>query len=397
MGKPRGLLKKIRDTKGTFHAKMGTVKDRNGMDLTEAEDIKKRWQEYTEKLYKKDLYDPDNHNGVITHLEPDIMECEVKWALGNITMNKASGGDGTPVELFQILKDDAVKVLNSVCQQIWKTQRCPQDQCPQDQVSFQSPKKGNAKDCSNYCTIALMSHASKVMLRILQTRLQQYVHQLLLDIQVGFRKGRGTRGQIANIRWIIKKARKLQKNIYFCLINYAKTFDCVDHNKLWKIQKEMAVPDNLTCLLRNLYAGQEATVRTRHGTTDWLQTGKRVCQGCILPPSLFNLYAEFSSVQSLIRVQLFVTPWTAAYHASLPITNSWSLLRLMSIKMVMPSNHLILVPFSSWMKHKLELRLLGEKSIINLRYADDTTLMAESEEKLKSPLMDVKEESEKLA
>ena len=193
-----------------------------------------------------------------------------------------------------------------------------------------------------------------------------------------------------------RKAREFQKNIYFCFIENTKAFECVDYNKLWKMLQEMGLLDHLTCLLQNLYAGQEAIVRTSHGT-DWFQIGKGVCQGCILPPSLFNLYAEFSSVQSLICVQLFVTPWTAAYHASLPITNSWSLLRLMSIKMVMPSNHLILVPFSSWMKHKLELRLLGEKSIINLRYADDTTLMAESEEKLKSPLMDVKEESEKLA
>ena len=127
MGKTRDLFKKIRDTEGTFHAKMGSIKDRNGMDLTEAEDIKKRWQEYTEELYKKDLHNPDNQDGVITHLEPDILECEVKWALGSITTNKASGGDGIPAELFQILKDDAVKVLNSICQQIWKTQQWPQD------------------------------------------------------------------------------------------------------------------------------------------------------------------------------------------------------------------------------------------------------------------------------
>ena len=127
MGKTRDLFKKMRDTKGTFHAKMGSIKDRNGMDLTEAEDIKKRWQEYTEELYKKDLHDQDNNDGVITHLEPDILECEVKWALGNITMNKASGGDGIPVGLFQILEDDAVKVLQSICQQIWKTQQWPQD------------------------------------------------------------------------------------------------------------------------------------------------------------------------------------------------------------------------------------------------------------------------------
>ena len=127
MGKTRDLFKKIRDTKGTFHAKLSSIKDRNGMDLTEAEDIKKRWQEYTQQLYKNDLHNQDNHNGVITHLEPDILECEVKWALGSLTTNKASGGDGIPVELFQILKDDAVKVLHSICQQIWKTQQWPQD------------------------------------------------------------------------------------------------------------------------------------------------------------------------------------------------------------------------------------------------------------------------------
>ena len=127
MRKTRDLFKKIKDTKGTFQAKMGSIKDRNGMDLTEAEDIKKRWQEYTEELYKKDLHDPDNHDGVITHRMLDILECEVKWVLGSIITNKANGGDGIPVELFQILKDDAVKVLHSICQQIWKTQQCPQD------------------------------------------------------------------------------------------------------------------------------------------------------------------------------------------------------------------------------------------------------------------------------
>ena len=155
MGKTRDLFKKIRDTKGTFHAKMGTIRDRNGMDLTETTDIKKRWQEYTEKLYKKDLHDPDNHDGVITHLEPDILECEVKRALGSITMNKTSGGDGFPVELFQVVKDDAVKVLHSICQQIWKTQQWPQAWTRS--VFILIPKKGNAKECSNYCTIALIS------------------------------------------------------------------------------------------------------------------------------------------------------------------------------------------------------------------------------------------------
>ena len=164
MGKTRGLFRNLRDTKGTFHAKMGSIKDRIGMDLTEAEDIKKRWQEYTEELYKKDLHDPDNHDGVITHLQPDTLECKVKWALGSITMNKASGGDEIPSELFQILKDDGVKVLHSVCQQIWKTQQWPKDW--KRSVFIPIPKKGNAKDCSNYHTIVLISHPSKVMLKI---------------------------------------------------------------------------------------------------------------------------------------------------------------------------------------------------------------------------------------
>ena len=168
---------------------MGSIKDRNGRELTEPEDIK-RWQEYTEELYKKDLCDPDNHNGVITHLEPDILECEVKWALGSITTNKASGG-GIPVELFQILKDDAVKVLHSVCQQIWKTQQWLQDW--KRSVFIAIPKKGNATECSNYHTIALILHTCKVMLKILQARLQQYVKCELPDVQAGFRKGRGTR------------------------------------------------------------------------------------------------------------------------------------------------------------------------------------------------------------
>ena len=157
-------------------------------------------------MYKKEFHDPDNHDGMITHVGPDILEWEVKWALESITTNKASGGDGIPVELFQILKDDAVKVLRSIRQQIWKTQQWPQDW--KRSVFIPIPKKVNAKECSNYCTIALISHASKVMLKILQARLQQYMNHELPDGQAGFRKGRGTRDQIANIHWIIKKVRE---------------------------------------------------------------------------------------------------------------------------------------------------------------------------------------------
>ena len=215
-----------------------------------------------------------NHDGVIPQLEPDILEFEVKWALGSITMNKASEGEGIPVELFQIVKDDAVKVLYSICQQIWKTQQWPQDW--KRSVFIPVPKKGSAKECSNYHIIALISYASKVMLKILQARLQQYVNRELPDIQVGFRKGRGSRDQIANICWITEKARGFQKNIYFCFIDYAKAFDCVENHTLWKILKEMEILDHLTYVLRNLYACQEATVRTGHGTTDWFQIGKGI-------------------------------------------------------------------------------------------------------------------------
>ena len=197
--------------------------------------------------------------------------------------------------------------------------------------SHSNPKERQCKESSNYPMIALISHASKVMLKILQPRLQQYVNRELPDVHGGFRKGRGSRDQTVNICWIIEKAREFQKNIYFCFIDYAKAFDCVDHNKLWKILLAMGILNHLTCLLRNLYAGQEATVRTGHGTTDWLQIGKGICQGYILSPCLCNLYAEY-----IMR------------NAGLEEAQ-------VGIK-------------------------IAERNINNLRYADDTTLMAESEE-----------------
>ena len=213
------------------------------------------------------------------------------------------------------------------------------------QFSFQSQRKAMPKNAQ---TTAQFSHASTVMLKILQARLQQYANHELPDVQARFRKGRGTRDQIANIRWIIKKAREFQKNMYFCFIDYAKAFDCVDHNKLWEILKEMGIPDDLTCLMRKLYGGQEATVRTGHGKTDWFQKGKGVRQGCILSPCLFTFYAEY-----IMR------------NAGLEEAQA-------GIK-------------------------IARRNINNLRYADDTTLMAESEEKLKSLLMKVKVEVKKLA
>ena len=195
--------------------------------------------------------------------------CLVRLKFISVT---SSGGDGISADLSQILKDDAMKVLHVICQQSWKTQQWTQDW--KRSVFIPSPKKGNVKDYSNYHTDALISHTSKVILKNLQAWLQRYMNHELPELQAGFRNGRETRDQFAKIHWVIEKAREFQKNINFCYIDYTKAFDCVDHNKLWEILKEMGIPDHLVCLLRNLYAGQEATVRTGHGTTDWFQIGK---------------------------------------------------------------------------------------------------------------------------
>ena len=187
---------------------------------------------------------------MITHLESDILKCKVKWSLGSITTSKASGGDRIPLEVFQILKDDVVKVMHSISQKIWKLSSGQQKW--EKSVFIPIPKKGNAKECSNYPTIALISHTSKIMLKILQARFQHYVNHELQDVQAGLKKDIWNSDQIASILWIIEISREFQKNIYFCFIDYAKVFDCVHHNKLWKILKEMGMPEHLTCLLRNL-------------------------------------------------------------------------------------------------------------------------------------------------
>ena len=198
--------------------------------------------------------------------ELDILECEVKWALRSSAVNKASGCYQIPAELFKSLKDDAFKslrnpkVLHSLCQQIWKTQQWPQDW--KRSILIPIPKKYSTTECANHWTTALISHVSKVLIKIWHARLQQHVKQELSNVQAGFRKGRGTRDQIADICWVVEKAREFQKNIYLCFTDYAKDFDGVDHNKLWKAVKEMGIPDHLTCLLKELYVGQEETVRT---------------------------------------------------------------------------------------------------------------------------------------
>ncbi|CAH2293821.1 Hypothetical predicted protein [Pelobates cultripes] len=276
-------------------------------------------------------------------MEPEILDSKVRWALGCLADNKAARVDEIPIELFKILQDDAVKILLALCQQIWKIQQWPKDW---KRSIYPIPKKDNAKECSNYQTIALISHAREVILKILQAQLRQYMDRELPDVQAGFRRGRGTRDQIANVRWIIENAREFQKNTYFCFMDYSKVFDCVDHKNMWQVLKEMGVPDHLIHLLSNLYVDQEATVRNEHGTTEGFEIGKGVRQGCILSPYLFNLYAEY-------------------------------IMRKAGLD-----------------EFKAGINIAG-RNINNLRYADGTTLMAESEEELKYLLMRVKEESAK--
>ena len=236
-------------------------------------------------------------------------------------------------------KDDAIKVLHSLCQQIWKTQQWTQDW--KRSILVPVPKKGSTKECGNHWTIPLISHTNKVMLKILHARLQYYANQELPEVQAGFIKGRGNRDQIANICWIIEKAGEFQKSIYLFFISYAKTFDCVDHDKLWTALREMETPDHLTFFLRNLYVGQEKTVRSLYGTTDWFKIEKGVRHSCLLSPCLFNLCTE----------------------------------------------HI--------MRNSGMDELQAGININILRYVDDATLMVESEEELKSLLMKVKEESER--
>ena len=219
--------------------------------------------EYTEELYKKDLHDPDNHDGVVTHLQPDILECEVKWSSGSITTNKASRGDGIPVELFQILKEDAVKVPHSICQQIWKTQQRPWDW--KRSVFIPIPKKDNTKEYSNYCKTVLISHASKVMLKILQARLQQYGNHELPDVKLDLEKAEEPEIKLPTSVGSLKKQENFRKTSTFTSLSVPKPLT-VWITTNWKILQEMRIRDHLTCL-RNLYADQEATVRTGYGTT----------------------------------------------------------------------------------------------------------------------------------
>ena len=340
-GKTRSAFLKLRELKKKFKFQIGMLKDAQGFMLTDTEKIKERWKEYTELLYRKDQLDQQLFQPIPYDQEPLVLKEEVQAALKALSKNKAPGIDGIPVEILR-QTDVTVDVLTSLCQQIWKTTLWPTDW--KRSVFIPLWKKGDPTDCGNYRIIALISHTSKILLKIIQWRLQPYLERELPEVQAGFRRGRGTRDVIANVRWILEKAKEYQKDIYMCFIDYSKAFDCVDHEKLWVTLRRMGIPEHLVVLIRNLYSGQEAIVRTEQGETQWFRIGKGVRQGCILSPYLFNLYAE----QIIRKAGLYEEQ--------------------RGVK-------------------------IGGRLTNNLRYADDTTLLAENEADLKYLLMKLKEQS----
>jgi len=344
LGKTRDLFKKVKEITGKFTPHMGGVKSRRGKSIQEADDIKKRWREYVEELYSKDVSVTEPFEPTGFAQEPSVTEAEVRRAIHDIKSNKAPGIDNIPIELVRLAGEEGVKVITLLCQKIWQTGTWPEEW--KQSVYIPIPKSGNAKECSNYRTIALISHTSKVLLKIIQGRMEQIVTRELPDVQAGFRKGRGTRDQIANVRWMWERAREYNQGVFLCFIDYSKAFDCVDHETMWNTLRRMGIPEHLISLLHNLYDKQTATVRTEHGDTEQFGIGKGVRQGCILSPMLFNLYAE----------------------------------RVMREAGLEDS--------------EVGVRV-GGRVLNNLRYADDTTLAAETEEGLRKLIQDVTRASKK--
>lgn len=341
-GRTRELFATVKQMKKRFTARQATIRDRDGNEISNQQGIRERWKEYTEELYASGSTGTSEDPWDEEEMEPDLLESEVDWALRQLQNNKAPGIDGIPAEL---VKPAPSAALTALCRTIWRTCEWPKEW--KRSVFIPLPKKGDVRDCNNYRTIALIPHASKVLLKIIQMRLGNVIDRELPDVQAGFRKGRGTRDHIANLRWIIEKANEYQKKLYMCFVDYTKAFDCVEHDKLWKALRVVGVSPHLIRLIRSLYSEQEASVRTRYGDTEWFKIAKGTRQGCILSPFLFNLYAEV-------------------------------IMRKINLD-----------------EQNIGVKI-GGRTISNLRYADDTTLMAESEKDLKKLILKLKEESEKV-
>ena len=338
----RDVFKKIRDVTGEFKPRVGGLKSKTGGNLCEEALVKERWREYTEDLYKRDANISEFYGANEYVEEASITKEEVRKAINSLSNGKSPGSDELPIELFKNLEEEAIEVLTAVCQQIWIKGVWPERW--KESVYIPIPKKGDSRVCSNNRTIALISHASKVMLKVIQHRLEKHMEREMSIEQAGFRKGRGTRDQIANLRWIMERSREFQRPIYMCFIDYSKAFDCVDHPTLWNMMREMGIPAHMIQVIRSLYIGQKARVRTESGVTESFDIGKGVRQGCILSPYLFNLYSEYIMRQADLG--------------------------------------------------ELEIGVrIGGRKINNLRYADDTTLLAESKADLLQLLEKVKQQS----
>jgi hypothetical protein len=342
-GKAREFFRKIREITGEFQPRMTTIRGKEGTDLMMEQEIKERWREYTEELYQNESPEEGPEAATDWVSEPPILEDEVWSAMQEISNRKAPGDDGIPAELLKMGSTAIVKAITALCNEIWAKTTWPKDW--KKSVYIPIYKKGDKKDCGNYRTIALISHASKILLKIIQKRIEPALERELAIEQAGFRRNRGTRDHIANLRWIMEVAREYKRDLYLCFIDYSKAFDCVEHSKLWHVLRDMGIPEHITILLRNLYDKQEAVVRTEAGDTEPFGVGKGVRQGCILSPYLFNLYSE-----NIMR--------------------------------------------GADLEEAEEGIRIGGRKVNNLRYADDTTLMAETEEDLRSIILKIKEKSE---
>ena len=343
MGRTRDLYREIKEMTGSYSSRCGAMKLSTGKVVTEGKEVKEIWQQYTEELYRRDPNATDSFNENIYEDEPGVLEIAVKEALRHISNRKSAGCDGIPIELLKAGGDEAVKVMTGLCNCIWKRKEWPIDWNKSVYVLIY--KKGDKKECGNYRTIALISHASKVLLRVIQRRLEVFLITELPVEQAGFRRGRGTRDHIANLRWMMEKAREHQRDLYMCFIDYKNAFDCVDHERLWVLLRVMGVPVHLIVLLKRLYTNQEATVRTEFGETENIDIEKGVRQGCVLSPLLFNIYPE-----NIMREAL--EEWESGIS-------------------------------------------IGGRMVTNLRYADDTTLLAGTKEDLIELVERVRRASEK--
>ena len=344
IGRTRDLFREIKEITGSYSARCGAMKLSTGKVVTEGKEVKEIWQQYTEELYRRDPNVTDSFNENIYEDEREVMEIYVKEALRHIYNRNSAGCDEIPIELLKTGGEEAVKVMTDLCNCIWKRKEWATDW--KKPVYVPIYKKGERQECGNNRTIALISHANKVLLRIIQRRLEVFRIPELPIEQAGFRRGRGTRDHIAKLRWMLEKAREHQRDLFMCFIDYKKAFDCVDHDILWVILRDMGVPVHLIVLLRRLYTNQEATVRTEFGETDNIDIGKRVRQGCILSPLLFNINAD-----NIMREAL-----------------------------------------EEWEKGIS----IGGRMVTNLRYADDTTLLAGTKEDLIELVGRVRRASEKV-